>query len=279
MGRLCAGFDLAGHLVARWPHLLSYAGIGAGHSLWWRCRDLDDWSRDPLCLDRQVRRGHLSQRNSARRYWPSITKTERPRSANLLQMPRGLMCKLRQRGRDYGGPAGSRGIDPSLQPSPLSSNLLGAVLYGRGGDPAARPWIRTPIPATICPASDTVGFRWPNLTLASGLFRPASLPAPIGPFPAKSPPVPAAPAFPIGRNLQLRKHTEVTRRAEVLHIPPMGRHILFKCPRLGTNVQHWLPETPPEDEPNSNSYVSVVCLACTRLHFIHKETGKLLGED
>src|SRR5258708_21535297 len=48
-----------------------------------------------------------------------ITKTERPRSANLLQMPRGLMCKLRQRGRDYGGPAGSRGIDPSLQPLPF----------------------------------------------------------------------------------------------------------------------------------------------------------------
>jgi hypothetical protein len=59
----------------------------------------------------------------------------------------------------------------------------------------------------------------------------------------------------------------------------MGRHILFKCPRLGTNVQHWLPETPPEDEPNSNAYASVVCLACTRLHFIHKKTGKLLGED
>jgi hypothetical protein len=58
----------------------------------------------------------------------------------------------------------------------------------------------------------------------------------------------------------------------------MGRHILFKCPRLGTNVQHWLPDTPP-DEPKSNSYASVVCLACTRLHFIHKETGKLLGED
>ena len=47
---------------------------------------------------------------------PSITKTERRRSANLLQTPRGLMCKLRQRGRGYAGrPAGSRGIDPSLQ--------------------------------------------------------------------------------------------------------------------------------------------------------------------
>jgi ISXO2-like transposase domain len=69
---------------------------------------------------------------------PSITKTERPRSANLLQMPRGLMCKLRQRGRDYGGPAGSRGIDPSLQPLPLRSNCWGRPLW-RGGIPATRP--------------------------------------------------------------------------------------------------------------------------------------------
>ncbi len=61
------------------------------------------------------------------------------------------------------------------------------------------------------------------------------------------------------------------------HTPEMGRHILFKCPRLGTNVQHWLPKISPPDE--ANSYASVICLACTRLHFIHKETGKLLGED
>jgi hypothetical protein len=56
----------------------------------------------------------------------------------------------------------------------------------------------------------------------------------------------------------------------------MGRHIIFKCPRLGTNVQHWLPEVTSREEPNS--YASVVCLACTHLHFIHKQTGKLLGE-
>jgi hypothetical protein len=53
---------------------------------------------------------------------PSIKKTERPRSANRLQMPRGLMCKLRQRGREYGSPTGSRGIDPSLQPLAVRSN-------------------------------------------------------------------------------------------------------------------------------------------------------------
>jgi hypothetical protein len=80
-------------------------------------------------------------------------------------------------------------------------------------------------------------------------------------------------------SLQLRNDTEVTCGAGSAYSPLMGCHILFRCPRLGTNVQHWLPETPPEDEPHSNAYASVVCLACTRLHFIHKETGKLLGGD
>jgi Protein of unknown function (DUF2721) len=55
-----------------------------------------------------------------------FTKTEKPRSANLRQMPRGLMCKPRQCGREYGGLAASpRGIDRSLQPLPPSQQLLG----------------------------------------------------------------------------------------------------------------------------------------------------------
>jgi hypothetical protein len=60
----------------------------------------------------------------------SITKTERLRSANLLQTPRGPMCKPRQCGQEYGGPAGRRGIDPSLQPLPFAA-IAGAVPYGR----------------------------------------------------------------------------------------------------------------------------------------------------
>jgi hypothetical protein len=49
---------------------------------------------------------------------PSLTKTERRRSAILLQMPRGLMCSLRQGGQGYGGrPPISCGVDPSLHPA------------------------------------------------------------------------------------------------------------------------------------------------------------------
>jgi hypothetical protein len=53
-------------------------------------------------------------------------------------------------------------------------------------------------------------------------------------------------------------------------------NLIFKCPRTGMNVQHRL-EEPQAGDPRSG-YESVVCKACTRLHFINRETRKLLGE-
>jgi hypothetical protein len=55
----------------------------------------------------------------------------------------------------------------------------------------------------------------------------------------------------------------------------MGRHILLKCPSTGMHVQHWLADEP---DLTDNSYRQIACPACTRIHFIHPETGKLLGE-
>ena len=40
-------------------------------------------------------------------------------------------------------------------------------------------------------------------------------------------------------------------------------------------VQHWLDGG--EDTPD-NEYESVVCKACTRLHFINRKTGRLPGQ-
>ena len=57
-------------------------------------------------------------------------------------------------------------------------------------------------------------------------------------------------------------------------LSPMERHVLFKCPHTGMNVQHWLAEAEPHAV-----YESVVCKACTRIHFINRATGRLLGED
>jgi len=43
------------------------------------------------------------------------------------------------------------------------------------------------------------------------------------------------------------------------------------------NVQHWLEEAKPREQ--HPVYESVVCKACTRIHFINCATGKLLGEE
>ncbi len=56
----------------------------------------------------------------------------------------------------------------------------------------------------------------------------------------------------------------------------MGRHIIFKCPHTGMNVQHWL--TAPPGEP-ADSHTAIACPACSKLHFINSATGKLLGES
>ena len=55
-------------------------------------------------------------------------------------------------------------------------------------------------------------------------------------------------------------------------------NLIFKCPRTDMNVQHWLADEPERGDPHS-SYETVVCKACSRLHFINRSSGKLLGED
>ena len=56
----------------------------------------------------------------------------------------------------------------------------------------------------------------------------------------------------------------------------MGRHIIYKCPQTGMNVQHWLEDV--LEESAEDGYEPVDCPACTLAHFIHRDSGKLLGE-
>lgn len=59
-------------------------------------------------------------------------------------------------------------------------------------------------------------------------------------------------------------------------LPSMGRHILFRCPRTGLKVQAWLEDAP--EKATGESYQSIDCPACTLVHFIHRGSGRLLGE-
>jgi hypothetical protein len=55
-------------------------------------------------------------------------------------------------------------------------------------------------------------------------------------------------------------------------------NVLFRCPRTALNVQHWLADEVGPGDPQC-SYETVVCKACTRLHFISRRTGNLLGDE
>jgi hypothetical protein len=50
--------------------------------------------------------------------------------------------------------------------------------------------------------------------------------------------------------------------------------IAFRCPNVDLRVEHLLDPQPKNDE---EIYESILCFACTRLHFINRKTGELLG--
>ncbi len=56
----------------------------------------------------------------------------------------------------------------------------------------------------------------------------------------------------------------------------MGK-LIFRCARTGMNVQIEMPEMAPTD--HADSYESVTCPACTRIHLINKTTRKMLGDQ
>ena len=49
---------------------------------------------------------------------------------------------------------------------------------------------------------------------------------------------------------------------------------LYRCPNTRQTVQGFAAE-----EVSADSYQSVTCLACRRVHFVNSTTGKVLGDD
>jgi hypothetical protein len=53
--------------------------------------------------------------------------------------------------------------------------------------------------------------------------------------------------------------------------------LIFRCPSTGLNVQGWIADDPTEGE--AESYETVTCTACTRVHLVNPKTGRVLGAD
>jgi hypothetical protein len=53
--------------------------------------------------------------------------------------------------------------------------------------------------------------------------------------------------------------------------------LIFRCPTTGKNVQAWFADDATESD--GETYESVMCSACRRLHLVNRVTGKTLGDD
>jgi hypothetical protein len=52
---------------------------------------------------------------------------------------------------------------------------------------------------------------------------------------------------------------------------------VYRCPNTGMNVQGWIADDPTERE--GETYHSITCTICTRLHLVNPKTGRVLGAD
>ena len=52
---------------------------------------------------------------------------------------------------------------------------------------------------------------------------------------------------------------------------------VYRCPNTGMNVQGWVADDPIKGE--GETYQSITCTICTRLHLVDPKTGRLLGAD
>jgi hypothetical protein len=51
---------------------------------------------------------------------------------------------------------------------------------------------------------------------------------------------------------------------------------LFRCPSTGLNVQGFVADDPKPDD-DAETYETVTCQACTRIHLVNPKTGDVAG--
>lgn len=51
---------------------------------------------------------------------------------------------------------------------------------------------------------------------------------------------------------------------------------LYRCPNTGLRVQGFVAEDVPDD---ADSYETITCLACQRVHLVNPVSGKVLGNE
>ena len=53
--------------------------------------------------------------------------------------------------------------------------------------------------------------------------------------------------------------------------------LIYRCPTTGQNVQAWFSDGGSEDD--DETYETVTCMACQKVHLVSPRTGKVLGGE
>jgi hypothetical protein len=52
---------------------------------------------------------------------------------------------------------------------------------------------------------------------------------------------------------------------------------LYRCPNTRQHVQGWIADDP--NDLSDDTYETVICTACARLHLVNPKTGRILAAD
>jgi hypothetical protein len=62
----------------------------------------------------------------------------------------------------------------------------------------------------------------------------------------------------------------------LIKLPALMVPFLYRCPNTGLKVQGLVADEPTDDD--AETYESITCLACARVHLVNPKTGRVLGE-
>jgi hypothetical protein len=56
-------------------------------------------------------------------------------------------------------------------------------------------------------------------------------------------------------------------------------NFIFRCPRTGYNVQGYVADEVEDVSDDADTYESVTCPACGRVHLVNPKNGRVIGYD
>lgn len=78
-----------------------------------------------------------------------------------------------------------------------------------------------------------------------------------------------------GWHIAIENLRQIKRFKAVSRYPSLMVAVLYRCPNTGQNVQAWIADR--ASGTHEETYKSVTCTACGRVHLVNPKSGKTFG--